>query len=161
MKKISTAQLKLIHTLLSKLGMMEYKQQLVLQYTNARTASSREMTNTEARDLINMLFHADPNFRMRQKVFALAYEAGIIWGDSWEDKKINVVKLNTFLKQRGTVKKELTRMTKEELIETVNQFELIVYHNEEAKAARAAEEMLNELGIPTPKKPGRKRKQSI
>ena len=86
---------------------------------------------------------------MRRKVFALAYEAGFIWGESQEDKKMNSIKLNQFLLRAGTVKKEIGKMDKKELIKTVNQFHQIVVHKEESLAAIQTNSLLNELQIHT------------
>ena len=125
MKKITYPQISKIHVLLTQLNLLEQKADLVFEFTNFRATSTKDMTQAQAAELIRHLSKYDPLDKMRKKVFALAYEAGIIYGDSPEDKKINAAKLNLFLKDRGTVKKELSKMSKEELVATVSQFKQI------------------------------------
>jgi hypothetical protein len=152
MNNITNAQLSKLHVLLTQLKILDQKPDLVLQFTDYRTMSSKEMTKDEATELIRHLSKYDSCDKMRKKVFALAYEAGIIYGDSWEDKKMNAAKLNLFLQDRGTVKKELGKMSKEELVKTVSQFEQIVKHNEGATASKITKSVLSELNIPVHKK---------
>ncbi len=97
----TNAQIVKIHILLSQLNLMDSKNELVARFSNGRTVSTKEMTLTEASDLIKALAQYDPCDKMRRTVFALAYEAGIIWGDTLEDKKMNTIKLNQFLLTRG------------------------------------------------------------
>lgn len=148
MNKVTNAQLSKLHVLLTQLKILDQKADLVLQFTGYRSISSKEMTKDEATELIRHLSKYDSCDKMRKKVFALAYEAGIIYGDSWEDKKMNAAKLNLFLQERGTVRKELSKMTKEELVKTVSQFEQIVKHNEGTAASKTVKNVLNELNIP-------------
>ena len=152
MSKVTNAQLSKLHVLLTQLKIMDQKAALVFQFTNYRETSSKEMTKDEATELIRHLSRYDSSDKMRKKVFALAYEAGIIWGDTWQDKKMNAAKLNLFLLDRGTVKKELGKMNKEELIKTVSQFQLIVKHNERNAASKLTKKVLSELNIPVEKK---------
>ncbi|MEO6456542.1 MAG: hypothetical protein ABIN97_20870 [Ginsengibacter sp.] len=148
MKPVTKAQLSKIHVLLHQLNLIEDKANIVNQFTNGRATSSKEMTLDEAKELIRHLSTHNPNERMRKKVFALAYVAGIIWGDTPEDKKMNGIKLDQFLKARGAVKKEINRMTKNELVKVVTQFEQIVKNREQTKANKATRSLLEELSIP-------------
>lgn len=148
MKKITNAQLSKIHVLISQLQIIDQKQQLIYSFTNGRETSSKEMTLNEATQLIKHLAASDPCERMRKKCFALAYEAGIIWGDTPEDKKMNAVKLNQFLLYRGAVKKEINRMNKNELVKVVTQFEYIMQHKGQTEANKATKFLLKELSIP-------------
>lgn len=146
--QVTKSQLSKIHVQLSQLGLQEKKKMLVLQYTNGRSESSRDLTMQEAKELIMALSKYDPCDPMRRKVFSLAYDAEIIWGTTSIDKKINAIKLDNFLLTRGTVKKELKRMTREELIKTISQFKQIIKHQEEKSAEKAVTELLHELEIP-------------
>lgn len=152
MQPISNAQLKKIHVLLRQFGVMEDKKELVLQFTNGREESSRKLTMEEAKNLLSHLSQYDPLDRMRRKVFALAYSADIIWGDSKENRQINIAKLNMFLREKGTVKKDLNKMNKVELIKVIGQFEQIKKHKQESKASKETKNMLGELGILTSNK---------
>ncbi len=144
---ITKEQLKKIHVLLSQLHLMDEKKDIIKAITGNRTESSRELTYNEAKVLLGRLSVYDSNNRMRRKVFALAYEAGIIWGDTPEDKRMNAAKLNTFLKARGTVKKELNALTANDLVKTISQFQQIVKHKGENSAAKQTRSLLAELNI--------------
>ncbi|MEJ7821972.1 MAG: hypothetical protein WKF85_06600 [Chitinophagaceae bacterium] len=148
MKKVTTQQLSKIHVLLSQLHLIDQKQHIISSFTNGRETSSKEMTLNEATQLIKHLAASDPCEKMRKKVFALAYNAGIIWGDTWEDKKMNAAKLNQFLLYRGAIKKELSRMNKNELVKVVTQFEYIIQHKGQTEANKATKFLLKELSIP-------------
>lgn len=144
---INKAQILKIHVLLSQMKLMEQKVDFIYQFSNGRVTSTKELTNQEATDLIKHLSKYDPCDKMRKKVFALAYEAGIIWGETLEDKKMNAAKLNMFLRDRGTVKKDLSKIKSEELIKVVSQFQQIIKHNEFTMAGKATKNMLAELSI--------------
>src|ERR1035437_5612249 len=148
MQKITKAQLSKIHVLLNQLHLIDDKSHIIYLFTNGRETSSREMTLNEATQLIGHLAASDPCEKMRKKIFALAYEAGIIWGDTPDDKKMNTVKLNQFLLYRGTVKKEISSMNKNELIKVVTQFQYIIQHKEQTEANKATKFLLKELDIP-------------
>ena len=147
MKKATTAQLQKLHIMLHQLGLNNEKQNLVYSISKGRTVSSKELTLTEAKLLIESLVTDDPNERMRKKVFALAYEAGIIWGDTFEDKKMNAAKLNLFLQERGTVKKLLNKMTSAELTKVVTQFSQMLKRIQETAAKKATKNLLDEMQI--------------
>jgi hypothetical protein len=149
MQTLSKPQLIKIHTLLNKTGLIEQKKNLVMQFSNNQTDSTKELSIYEAKLLIQALSKHDPLDAMRRKVFALAYDAGFIWGETIEDKKMNTIKLNSFLLHSGTVKKELGRMNKEELIKTVNQFSSIVNNKNFSNAKKQTDTLLKELNIET------------
>lgn len=152
LRPITTAQLSKIHVLLNQFGIIEDKADLVSQFTNGRETSSKKLTFNEAKSLLQHLCRFDPCDRMRKKVFSLAYEAEIIYGDTPADKKINAAKLNMFLNNAGTVKKDLNKMRIDELIKVVNQFCMIIKHKAESKINKSTTQMLSELGIATAKK---------
>jgi hypothetical protein len=147
-KPITKAQLSKIHVLMNQLKIIDDKASFINEFTNGRTSSSKEMSLEEGIDLIRHLSLYDPNDKMRKKIFALAYNAGIIWGDTPADKKMNSIKLNEFIKSRGAVKKELNSMSKNDLIKTVSQFEQIIKHNRQTVANKATKSLLEELSIP-------------
>lgn len=149
MTTASKEQITKIHVLLSQQKIMDFKKEIVLNFSGGRTDSTKELTLQEARGLIQALSKEDPRTPMRNKIFALAYEAEIIWGDSLEDKKMNGIKLNQFLLERGAVKKDLSKMSYAELLKTVNQFQKIVQHQSESNAAKTTRNLLDELQIET------------
>ena len=130
---ITKAQLQIIHTLLSKRGMMANKTDLVYSFTGGRTESSRRMTLREAKRFIQYLKDGNESESIIKRIFHLGYLSGIIYGDTPEDKAMNTAKLNTFCEERGTVKKVLYKQTISELKRTVKQFEAIVKKVQEKK----------------------------
>lgn len=145
MNYASKPQIAKIHVLLTQLNLMDSKKQIVSEFSNGRTSSSKELSFQEAKQLISRLAEHSPTERMKSLVFSLAYQAGIIYGSSGEDKKINAAKLNLFLKERGAVKKELNAMTYPELIRVHRQFEAIVRNSAKSKDKKQAEKAVNQL----------------
>ncbi len=145
---ITKAQISKIHVLLSQLKLTEEKQNFVSQFSKGRVTSTKDLTMDEAKAMLMYLSSVDPLEKMRKKVFALAYSAKIIWGDTPADKRMNAVKLNEFLISKGTIKKEINKMNQGELIKTVNQFEQIIKHMEGSQAGKIARSVLTELNIP-------------
>lgn len=71
----------ILHTLLSSTGLMAQKADLVSGMTQHRTESSREMTDAEARELIQYLQGEQDRSKLacdkkRKKLIALAYSIG-------------------------------------------------------------------------------------
>lgn len=152
MNTISAGQLKCLNTLVSKFRISkEDKEAMVFSFSAGRATSSKDLLLNEATAMIKYLKTIDPCEKMRKKVFALAYEAGMIYGDTLEDKKMNAVKINYFLKERGVIKKELREMNNKELIKVVTQFELITKHQSQTSANKATKSLLEELNIPVEK----------
>jgi hypothetical protein len=147
MTKATGPQITKIHVLLHQLNIFDQKEELVSRFSNRRTTSSKELSIEEARDLISALAKYDPCNPVRRKIFSMAYDAGIIWGESSEDKKINAVVLNNFLLKQGAVKKELNKMNIKELQKVVTQLVQIIKRKEENKAAKLTSDLLEELSI--------------
>ncbi len=141
--------------MLQNIGVCEKseKAKIVSAYSGGRTTSAKELYIDEARDLIGKLANYDPLEKQKRLIFSLGYKAGIIYGDTAEDKKLNPVKLNLFIKERGAVKKPLNEMTLDELKKVHRQFEGIVRNNKKTKlnkeADKAVNELLNELKLQT------------
>lgn len=144
-------QISKIHVLLNNMGMADQKAEIVYNLSNGRTESTKELYMDEARRLISNLSEYSPLERQKSLIFSLAYQAGIIYGNTPDDKKINSAKLNLFLKERGAVKKELKEMNLSELIKVHRQFESMVKNTEKSKEKKAADgavkHLLNELNI--------------
>ncbi|WP_295714381.1 hypothetical protein [Mucilaginibacter sp.] len=155
MTKATKAQIIKINVMLQNIGVCEKseKAKIVSAYSGGRTTSAKELYIDEARDLIGKLANYDPLEKQKRLIFSLGYKAGIIYGDTAEDKKLNPVKLNLFIKERGAVKKPLNEMTLDELKKVHRQFEGIVRNNKKTKlnkeADKAVNELLNELKLQT------------
>lgn len=151
-QQITAPQLKKLNFIISKLNLQGQKAALVNIASKERTQSSKELTKLEAIWLIgtlDKLFNKNrlTNEPMIRKIFALAYDAEIIYGDSEDDKKMNTAKLNQFVKEKGTVKKELKEMDSAELLKTINQFKQIVKHKTESEATKATKNLMQELNL--------------
>lgn len=151
LEKVTKAQIQKIHILLNNIGQMDWKADYVSAVTDGRATSSKELTFYEADYLIKRLAEQDPKEMQLQAIFKLSYKAGMSMGSTPADRKMNVAKINAFLRERGTVKKDLYSMTVPELIQVHRQFEGIVNSNrrtrdnKEAKAKTA--ELLQELNL--------------
>lgn len=127
-KPITTAQIKKIHVLLNQKGLMNEKRVIIHSFSDGRTTSTKELTCYEAKQLIGYLNESDKerDEKARKEVrtiYALAWRMGMIYGDTDDDYQMNIAKLNVFCRERGTVKKNITAMSLEELRKTHRQFE--------------------------------------
>ena len=148
-KPVTKAQIAKIHVLLHQLKAKDLKEEMIFNLTAGRTVSTKELTLDEAKKLIEYLASYDPLDRMRKKVFAVAYEAGIIYGSTPDDKKMNGAKLDAFLLSRGTVKKKINQLNYEELVKVISQVEQMSKHIQNANASKVTKQLLNELNIKT------------
>lgn len=154
--KMATAkQIQKLQCLYRELGLVEQKKDLLLTFTHGRTDSTAGLTFDEARDLIQDIGQHEPAQRIRKMIFSFAYRAGIIYGETETDKKINQAKLNMFLRDRGTVKKDLEKQTMPELKKTLAQFAAVVKNTQKStdnkEAANLTKELLTELNLLTTK----------
>ena len=152
MQTATVPQITKLHALLNNLGFIDQKAAIIYNLTEGRTTSSKALTIDEARRLISSLAEYDPNERLKSLIFSLAYQAGIIYGSTADDKKMNAAKLNLFLKERGVVKMELNKMHYADLVKVHRQFEAIVINTNKAKANKQADKavkyLLSEFNIP-------------
>lgn len=142
-KMISKAQITKIQTMLSRLGFSaEDRHELISTLTHNRTSSTKDLTSKEATYLINYLNgRISPKSVQEQQeyqeqcknevaaIYRLSYMVGMSYGDTWEDKMMNIAKINRFCRERGTVKKNITEMTLPELKKTRKQFEAMLNNN--------------------------------
>jgi len=153
MQNVTVPQISKIHFLLNKLGMMDDKRTIVSNASSGRTESTKLLLFEEARQLIRDLVEFSPEERVKSIIFSLAYQAGIIYGSSQADKRINVAKLNLFLNERGSIKKDLNYMSYLELIQTRAQFEAMVKNIKKTvlnkEAGNVVSELMNELDLVT------------
>ena len=136
-KLITTAQIKALHAMLNKYGLLEYKHEYIRDITNGRTESAKELTQEEAGFFFTWFNkNVDTSVEDERRktyfkaIWKIAWDLGIIYGDSDEDFEMNKAKLNQFCRDRGTVKKNITIMDSLELRKTQRQFEAILHkHN--------------------------------
>lgn len=153
MKPATKPQIAKINILINQLGFKDQKADIILEACGGRTDSSKALSIDEARLLLIRLSEYSPLEKLKSIILSLAYRCGIIYGDTKEDKRINVAKLNMFLKTRGTVKKELNQMSYNELLRTHRQFEAILksVNNSSLKkeADKAVKNLLEEMNLLT------------
>lgn len=153
MQTVTKPQIAKIHVLLSNLGIADQKAEMIYNASKGRTESSKELTIDEARALITFLAQYDPREKQKGLIFSLAYKAGIIYGSTPDDKKMNAAKLSAFIKERGAVKKDLNAMNYDELIKVHRQFEAIVKSTQKSsgnkEADTAVKNLLNDLNLQT------------
>lgn len=145
MKFATKPQIQKIQILIKDLGLAHQKDIIISDYSDKRTTSTKELYMDQARELIKKLCELDPSEKIKSLIFSLAYRAGIIYGDTPADKKINATKLNMFLKERGSIKKELNSMNHTELVKVHRQFEAIVRNTQKSHDNKMADSAVNQL----------------
>jgi DNA polymerase/3'-5' exonuclease PolX len=138
-------QIQKLQCLYRELKIVDHKKEVLLQFTNGRTDSTAGLSFEEARQLIQELAQHEPSERLRKAVFSFAYKAGIIYGDTETDKLINRAKLNMFLRDRGTVKKDIEKQTFPELKKTLGQMAAMVTNVDAATDNKYAKQATNQL----------------
>ena len=148
-KMITSAQIKKIHTMFSLLEIeKESKKRMILSLTDKRTISVKNLTFEEAKYLISYLdkksgeFKTDLMTQCRKEVasiYHISYLIGMCYGDTEEDKLMNIAKINMFCRERGTVKKNISEMNLTELKKTKRQFEAILDKN----TTKAVKDLIN------------------
>lgn len=76
---MTPSQIGMVRTLLVKAGVMDYKADLALSYSNGRTESLKAMTHDETVELVKYLndmlgLTENPAARMRRKILSIAHE---------------------------------------------------------------------------------------
>lgn len=132
-EKVTPQSLKCVNTMLSKLGLMGSKRDIIAGASDGRCESSKDLTEAEARQLISYLKSQDPEELaadvMRKKIIAMAYErAGLHHGASKEQKKKVIDQLNGWCVQYGYLHKRLDDYKYNELPALVSQFKAVLNH---------------------------------
>ncbi|MDR1173118.1 MAG: hypothetical protein LBL24_11760 [Bacteroidales bacterium] len=140
-KMATPQQIKAIYTLLNKAGLMDRKNEIVCDMSEGRSMHCCDLTCEEASSLIGSLqdtidlyepqqaVQTDPKtsrLEMYNRIYGAARQCGFIYGDTEEDRLINLYLIEKFCLERGTVKKRLKDMTGPELKRTCRQFQAIV-----------------------------------
>jgi len=126
--KRTTKQSNRLHGLLGKLGLMDEKASLVLEYTMDRTSKSSEMNQHECQHLIQFLESNAPKSatyvkldKMRKKIIAICYD--LKW--TKDSGGIDMIRINNFCITRGHKKVELNQYKLDELPKLIHQFERV------------------------------------
>lgn len=136
-KSISVQQLKALHATFHRIGMDDdARHGCIYEFTSGRTASSRELTMHEARQLLERLNPPDEKVRAMQLaeakgVFRDIYRLSFLipqlnqgfTSDSEDEYRMNVAKLNMWARKYSKAHKDVTAMKLWELQDTKKQLE--------------------------------------
>ena len=123
---MTTNQNKAIYALFTQTGLIAQKENLVLGISSGRTASTKELTDVEATDLIKYLKSQDENEpkaeKMRRKIIAMAHEL------HWHKPRthdVDMKRLDDWCKKNGFKHVALNSYTLKDLPTLVTQFEAV------------------------------------
>lgn len=117
-------QIKYVRYLLTKAGLIDQKDEVVLAITEGRTSHLRDMTQDETQALIKSLGEDENQAikgRMVRKVLSMAHEMG------WETEggKVNMERVNAWCLKYTSNKKTLDQLSLKELPAVVTAFEKV------------------------------------
>lgn len=113
-----------------KIGTELDREEVISFYTNGLKNSLKELTKKEYKGLLQELrltydLNRDYSLekqKLRRIIFSIGREIGMLYGTTKADHKMNAAKLQTFLRERGVVKKSLNSMSVKELQMIIRQF---------------------------------------
>lgn len=149
---LTNAQIRKIQTLFSKLGFSkEDKKDILSRLTLNRASSTKDLRKDEAKYLIDYLegnnevkrAYYDKCLKEVKSIYKLSYDIGMCYGDTYEDKMMNIAVINKFCRERGTVKKNIKEMDLKELRKTKKQFEAMLQNNMRSAVNKATNKILN------------------
>jgi hypothetical protein len=123
MKPITQAQTNYIRSLLTKLQLLGYVDEVAMAFSNERTTNIHEFTIQEASDLIKQLTSdnkPDPCNIMRRKIISMAREMG--WSKKTTTWVADMERIENWCKQYSYLHKQLNDYTFDELPKLVAQF---------------------------------------
>lgn len=150
---LTNAQIRKIQTLFSKLGFSsDDKKNIIRHLTLNRASSTKDLRKDEAEYLINYLegnnevkqAYYDKCLKEVKSIYKLSYDIGMCYGDTYEDKMMNIAVINKFCRERGTVKKNIKEMDLKELRKTKKQFEAMLQNNTKSAVNKTTNKILNE-----------------
>lgn len=135
--KVTTAQIRKIHTMLGKIGYdSNDKEDLIARLTSNRTTSTKE-----PKYLIDLLSGKNEQkderaINILRSIYKMACDLGMCYGDTWEDRQMNIAKINMFCRGKGIVKKNITAQNLTELRKTQKQFFAMCRNNNNKKQSK-------------------------
>lgn len=139
-RDITSKQITLICTLLSKTDLKDEKKEVVLHYTDNRTYSVGKMYLNEAKELIEFLLKKQPANAfekdevantMRKKIISCLAQYGFV-----KQEKPDMSKIYEWVRTHGYLKKELNKYNRNELPKLVTQAETMLVKKVNTKKAR-------------------------
>jgi len=126
---------KRLYALITELGIdTETKEDMIYNFTNGRTIHSSELTEFEARQLIEKLSPVnnraensrklgEMNQQLRRNIFKLMYDIGLINSQMDNDAKVKYI--NGWIKGKMRLDKELNALTFDELTLFIRQLQAV------------------------------------
>lgn len=137
-KPVTPQQIKAIHASCKAMD-EDMRRDLIQQFSNGRTRSSKELTFDEARALLEKLNEGSDRVKamlekdrlvLMRNIYHLSMKIEFLnkgfTSDTYEDHEMNKAKINRFTLSKGVIKKKVGLMSIEELRETKKQFEAIL-----------------------------------
>lgn len=91
---------------------------MVALYSDNRVYEPQGLKFAEAVEMIDYEMAKIETIKLKKSVLEEGYRNGMLYGETWEDRAMNIAKLNKFLRKKGRVKKDLDEQTDDELRET-------------------------------------------
>lgn len=135
-KLITPTQLKALQTIFSRMGMSkDDRHDFVSQYTEGRTTSSRDLTMSEAIQLLKSFdarsreVNQAETRKLLSAIYHLSFKISFLnqgfSSETEEDKQMNYAKINRFTRTRSKCRKAVNEMNLIELRDTKKQFEAL------------------------------------
>lgn len=115
---MTIAQIKYVRGLLARAGMMDIKDQVVMQYTNNRTTHLSDMNYQETQELIGALSGENSRAKQVRKIMSMAHE--MQW--ELEGGKVDIARINAWCVKYSHQHKALNELTEQELPAVVTTF---------------------------------------
>lgn len=140
MVKASIEQIKAIHSILHRKGLLPHKTEFVESFSNGRVSSTKDLWMSEARELISSLVQHKENTNkddkgpMIRKLFAMCHEMYWIKKVQKVGEYGKLIEVNDYsavygwVLKYGYLKKDLRKYTYQELPKLISQFELHIYN---------------------------------
>lgn len=143
-KGVTPAQLRALHVTFQKLGIdADARHEIIDIFTSGRTASSKDLTMTEARLLLSRLNEEDEKVRrmmlaeartLCRSIYFLASQISFLNkdypSDTEEDREMNKAKVNVWARKYSRFRKNIQQMNVGELREVKKQLEAIARKEE-------------------------------
>ena len=135
-KPVTAQQVKALHTVFRQMGMdADERHEFIVNFTDGRTNSTKELTMNEARKLLDILGKDQREAYQREakqvckQIYALSFQISFLNkgfdNGTTEEFEMNKAKINVFCRNNTRFHKNLTEMSLAELKEVKKQMEAI------------------------------------
>jgi len=131
-----TSNMKALHAQLNKLGLMDEKRDIIGGFTNGRTDSARQLTDTELSGIVTHLngYRPDPDSprqRMVRSLYFHARQLGWYAPDGRGGVKVDVPRLEAWCIKYTTAHRSFKKMNPKQLAQAVTAIKQYVTTNTE------------------------------